>query len=928
MNEPCDAGHGAGGEGPQARPPRADDPATQLAATRWTEACARRLVRDRALAADLTQSTWALAVERFGREVVPEKRWLFDRLRALAWSTRRGERRRRAREADAARREALPSAGELVARAEARRRLAALVLELGEPARSTLLLHFQEGLSLAEIARREGAPHSTVHARAQRALAALRRRLEGEGADADALRGACLTLAAPLSIAAPPLPSSPAPPPWAPLLPPTEKATLMLEGARRVSVTALTLAVLGSIAVLVATALRSPAPKDPLGPGEATLAAAELEPEAPPPTLATVKSDGAARRDATAEASAPEPDPSALYRMRGQVVELEDAAVVGASVRLATGSRPPRARDEGGAPHAQALTGDDGRFELTLTARELRALEPFTAARLVVDAGPHRSEFSFELADESAARLPLPRAPGVDDIGVVRLEPAGAVFGRVIDEDGAPVAGERIRLLGPGSTEAETIGFAGFAGDAVTEPDGTFMLGHVSPGPALLEVYGERYFTAPERWLPVTIKLGETCGPVELVVDKERVVQGRVVDTSGAPCPGVHVNLSGNWSHEDTAETDGEGRFIAPVRRGAARPLETYHEGTVQVAPLPARLFRGGETAVEVVLRREAVAATLRVIDATSGEPLERFGARVLRGDAEASSARAPAPMTRPEGRFASTARPGLDRVSLAAPGYISAVVEVLARDDRSAPQVVALARRPGLTGVVTRDGRPVAGAPVRVASVWLRAASERLHLAGDTVERSPVDADPSARFDVQVFQPERVLGLDGPPPTHRWVRVFGSRGTLATRTDAEGRFRMGTLPSGRYAVTIDDGAGPTFEVAGVEFSADAGLDLGALDLPRSATLAGRVDIAGVLDASGLEAYVETLDRAAPVAANGAFLLADLPAGAVYITFRERAAAAERRILGEPPTCHVVLAPGEHRDVRVWLTPWRALGGD
>src|SRR5262245_48236445 len=136
--------------------------AALLADASWVRALARALVADAATADDLAQETLLAALERGGDESPMPRRWLAAVLRNLARRAHRGDARRAARESATARPEALPSAHELVERAEGLRRLVALVLALEEPYRSTVLLRYVEELSPSEIAARQRVPVATV----------------------------------------------------------------------------------------------------------------------------------------------------------------------------------------------------------------------------------------------------------------------------------------------------------------------------------------------------------------------------------------------------------------------------------------------------------------------------------------------------------------------------------------------------------------------------------------------------------------------------------------------------------------------------------------------------------------------------------------------------------------------------------------------
>jgi len=149
-----------------------------LARSRWMIRLACELCSDRAAAEDLVQDAWVAALEDPRRTEIPKRSWL---ARVLANSSRERHRRRasrRAREQDAARSESLPSAADIVERAEIARGLVECVLELDEPYRSTVLSRYFDELSGEEIARRDRISSSTVRTRLARGLAMLRERLE------------------------------------------------------------------------------------------------------------------------------------------------------------------------------------------------------------------------------------------------------------------------------------------------------------------------------------------------------------------------------------------------------------------------------------------------------------------------------------------------------------------------------------------------------------------------------------------------------------------------------------------------------------------------------------------------------------------------------------------------------------------------------
>jgi RNA polymerase sigma-70 factor (ECF subfamily) len=157
----------------------------------WLQKFAERVARNHALADDLVQETWLVALQwqASGQELA--RPWLARVLRNLARMRARGEVRRKQRElafvdADAS----APSPEALMYQGQAQQQLTRHVLELPEPYRSTLLLHYAEGLSASEIAARLDVPAGTVRWRHKHALALLRQSLHDAERRHDAPRPA------------------------------------------------------------------------------------------------------------------------------------------------------------------------------------------------------------------------------------------------------------------------------------------------------------------------------------------------------------------------------------------------------------------------------------------------------------------------------------------------------------------------------------------------------------------------------------------------------------------------------------------------------------------------------------------------------------------------------------------------------------------
>ena len=141
---------------------------------------ARALVGDEA--DDLVQDVWTRALERPPADRRALRGWMARVARNLAANRRRGEARRREREKLAARPEAqLPREKEhveLEARFALQRELVAVLDELPEPYRRTLLLRYFQSLAPAQIADRDGISRATVKTRLRRGLERMRAALD------------------------------------------------------------------------------------------------------------------------------------------------------------------------------------------------------------------------------------------------------------------------------------------------------------------------------------------------------------------------------------------------------------------------------------------------------------------------------------------------------------------------------------------------------------------------------------------------------------------------------------------------------------------------------------------------------------------------------------------------------------------------------
>lgn len=150
-----------------------------VAETGWLRRLAGSLVKDQAAADDLVHDTVLIAAEQAPRDGRPLRPWLARVLHNRVRMRGRSAARRSRREQAVAELAVAPSTPEeIVDRIELQRMLAGLVVELAQPLRDVVLLHYFEGLSSAAIGNRLGIADGTVRWRLKQAIDELRDRLE------------------------------------------------------------------------------------------------------------------------------------------------------------------------------------------------------------------------------------------------------------------------------------------------------------------------------------------------------------------------------------------------------------------------------------------------------------------------------------------------------------------------------------------------------------------------------------------------------------------------------------------------------------------------------------------------------------------------------------------------------------------------------
>jgi RNA polymerase sigma-70 factor (ECF subfamily) len=758
------------------------DSSVLLAHVAWVRDLARELVpADRHLAEDLAQDACLAALSRRPSTELPLAAWLGKVVRNLARQSKRGTSRRAARETDAAREEAEPSALDVVLKVAAHREVVEAVLELDEPYRTTILLRFYEDLAPAAIARAQGVPVATVKTRLARGIERLRAKLDGtHGAD-----GRAWILA---------------------LVPLFEKpggsaaATLWsLIVSTNLKIAAAALAAIGGVALLwssnrstgapspsalAASPVAEPALEKPLRESLAQPAATSARvPETPPsPSVAVA-----------APAKAPQADGRTV---RGRVLDLRSRPLSGVRLWFRDGSNAigsnefSRRSEEPGPASPSAESEADGRFAIAIPDASGRILsaEPKLATVLAWLCGPTTRNAE----------------------AIVVLAPRIELAGRVVAEDGRPLPDAAVVVALPThfrKSFAEVLDGSEEGGwIARTDARGAFAM------PDVPEVDGASLRVQLEGWPTHEEDAPQsTRRDLEIVMRRPRAeagsVSGQVVDQGGRLVADARVALG-----TSVARTDEKGAFTMRVPEGGAKsPWTAVKQGYLPAIEAPSAAVESGtaDGSEFVVLKLGPPPPSIegRVVD-RHGNPLA--GVKVWPGE-PTFFARIEEMPSQIEGLLAGAAdRAEIEKIlRSAAPG--SNPEDVLMSTPTTFWPFVTTdaAGRFRIDGLLDHEYSLVA----MDQETLLRSASDPIRAGRKNVE---------LLLDVEAVYPRvagRVVSASGVPVPRVTVAAtcdvlttkegpgrestFHSQGKVAT-TDAEGRFVLQRVPKEHVYLRLD----------------------------------------------------------------------------------------------------------------------------
>lgn len=450
--------------------------------------------------------------------------------------------------------------------------------------------------------------------------------------------------------------------------------------------------------------------------------------------------------------------------IHGRVVDDRGGALPDATVRIdlvpATGLWPPLETDGAGAWTSPPLP--PGKYLL----RARRA--GFTARRTAI----------VEITTDTA-----PHGP-VDATTLVLLR-TGEISGRVVTDDGAPVAGARVHdrsaaveELGvlasalPGAAAAAALpSGASPTGEgrtgtrqATTGADGRFVLDDVPPGRLRIEILQPSM--VPFRGKPLVLPPEGHLELGALTLSRAALVAGRVSDAEGGPVGGARVMVRAGDAAGAAlyAVTGSDGDFALPLPPGD-HTLVASHEGRADVSTLVHVVAGAPPAPVTLRFARPGTRVVTGVVKDNEGRPLA--AARIVavqRSAAEAGGAPAePAALatatTDPGGHFKLTGLP-------------DAALRLEIRHPHYAPHHADVAEaRPG-TGL----------APEVTIRVPVPGA-----ITGEVHER--ITGGPVPSFQIEAEGPDGAI-------VH-----FPQRGTRASRRIGKFRFALGPLAPGLWLI-------------------------------------------------------------------------------------------------------------------------------
>ncbi|HZL35943.1 MAG TPA: carboxypeptidase regulatory-like domain-containing protein [Tepidisphaeraceae bacterium] len=334
--------------------------------------------------------------------------------------------------------------------------------------------------------------------------------------------------------------------------------------------------------------------------------------------------------------------------------------------------------------------------------------------------------------------LPGSRFQELRDKRLITTIRRGATLSGVVrDLQGSPIANAEV-----------TPDRFGMISGTHTDAQGHFILRGVAPGPARIKAIADGY--APQM-INAQADAGAGAGakPLELVLEKGRLLQGRVVDKQGKPIADALVTIA-KWRDEPGVggfwgRTDADGRF---KWNSAPADAVTLSIGDADYMPATVVAIANGKE-LAVVLE-PAIIVRGTVVDDETGGAIEKFAVSAI---IENVNPRMETDMQVPSaaGNFQLrlTERGELYSVRVQAPGYLPVQSPRVGQGGRGTLVFnVRMKRGRRITGIILGpDGKPASGADVALEEIMAVQADNGVLRRNPGANAVVVKTDAAGRF-------------------------------------------------------------------------------------------------------------------------------------------------------------------------------------